>query len=181
MRAFSLIVLLFFTGCARTNFTVTDQLNTTEGLLAVSFDCGGLQTAEFYPYGTDFQGDILNPSTFKSSARVSCSGKDDPIVKITKVKAGDHFLGGINACAIFASGIRCPIDRIPEKNAYKFHIEPQAINYVGKIKSTINFRANRLSYNYEIEDNFEFIKEKLYNQDKEIVQKYKLINAPMKK
>lgn len=181
MRAFFLFSLLLFTSCARTNFTVTDQLDINEGLLAVSFDCGGLQTAEFYPSGTDFQRDILNPGTFKNSARVSCSGKDDPIVKITKVKIGDHFLGSVDACAVLASGIRCPIDRIPEKNAYRFHIEPQAINYVGKIKSTVDFSGNKLSYNYEIEDNFKFIKEKLYNQDREIVQKYKLINTPMKK
>ncbi len=174
---------LILSACATSNFTSTDTLDPSEGLATFTFNCTGVQTLDLYPSGTTFEGDVFNPSTFKSSARIPCSSDKGAV--IVKLPQGEYFVGSVMAYTFVGTQIKGKRDYIAENNAFKFSIEPSIINYIGDVKTTTKSRGSShyktIMYKLDVENNFKELKKKLSEENTELANRYKLKSNVAKK
>lgn len=178
MKFTLLVSLLFLAGCAASNYTVNDKMSSEEGIAAFTFDCAGVQNIDIYPSGTVYEDDILNPSTFKSSAKVPCARETE--VKLVKLKEGNYFFGSVLAFAVAGNQIKGKRHYVPETQAYKFSVKPNAINYIGNVMARITnsryaSRSTTLVYSLNIDDYYEGFEDRCSAENKAVIEKYDLV------
>jgi|GEM_PF-3574511 len=184
MKYTLLVSLLFLTSCAASNYTVNDKINSDEGIAAFTFDCAGVQTIDIYPSGTVYEEDVLNPSTFKSAAKVPCTREQE--VKLVKLKEGDYFFGSVMVMAMAGRQLKTKRHYVPETRAYKFSVKPSTVNYVGNVMARIAHshyapHSTTIAYSLDVDDYYEGFEDRCSAENKAVLAQYDLVEAVAKR
>lgn len=171
MRKFLILFVFLITGCSTTIPDTTD-LKPDEGILVVGLNCSAFMRLDVFETGkgpkptkkghffTDLQA-ISTRSTF-----IPCLDKK---LKTKVLKEGAYYIGAVAAYGA--------IQTYSEKDAYKFQIEKQKLNYIGDLlgERTKQSRSGNRVYHFitvDFKDSSAENKKELQNDFPSLFEKY---------
>lgn len=179
MKNFIFIAMWLLSGCAIASHSNMENsiLEADEGILVTEIVCdSGVGGLGIYKAGDKVGGALNSSFPFVNRASVLLCPVFDlsEATRTIKFKEGSYFFGDIGG-----TGKPAFID---EKNAYKFHIKNNSLNYIGDIKLVVgspqrNGFIKNVPVGVAVTDQSDKAYAELQKKDPKIFEKYEYIKA----
>jgi hypothetical protein len=175
MKNFLLLTIIFVSGCTTSSeYTITKNLEPSEGLVLANVDCSKSYNLGIYKSGYDMtKKTLLNKTVFDTEAVFNCL-RDDSHLKVVSLEEGDYFIGSVSR------------HKMNQGKANSFTIEKGKINYIGDIDintdtephksyKSIRYPLADIIIDVSIVDRFDTTKKEFQERMPELAGKYPLV------